>query len=105
MGILRLRCRGVDGRRYMCTRIRGPPRPKHATVAVATASLFSCNAPALDTLSTVRLAFLSPRRTTMLNRNRRQFLADVGKGMLLASVGPALAAELGVSRAFAGESA
>jgi hypothetical protein len=40
----------------------------------------------------------------MMNRNRRQFLADVGKGMLVASVGSALAAELGVSPAFAGES-
>src|SRR5438876_5926281 len=40
----------------------------------------------------------------MLTRNRRQFLADVGKGMLLASIGPALAAELGVSPALAGES-
>jgi hypothetical protein len=39
----------------------------------------------------------------MLNRNRRDFLADVGKGMLIASVGPALAADLGVSSAFADE--
>src|SRR5687767_3505321 len=37
----------------------------------------------------------------MSNRNRRQFLADVGKGMLVASVGTALASELGVSPAFA----
>ena len=32
-----------------------------------------------------------------MNHNRREFLADVGKGMLVASVGPALAAELGLS--------
>jgi hypothetical protein len=39
----------------------------------------------------------------MMNRTRRDFLADVGKGMLIASVGPALAAELGLAPAFAGE--
>ncbi len=39
----------------------------------------------------------------MTNRNRRQFLADVGKGMLLASVGPALAADLGLARASAAD--
>jgi hypothetical protein len=38
-----------------------------------------------------------------MNSNRREFLADVGKGMLIASVGPALAADLGVAPAFAGE--
>jgi hypothetical protein len=40
----------------------------------------------------------------MMNRNRRDFLADVGRGMLLASVGPALATDLGLSPAFAGDS-
>jgi hypothetical protein len=39
----------------------------------------------------------------MLSRDRREFLADVGKGMLLASVGPALAADLGLALAFAGD--
>jgi hypothetical protein len=39
----------------------------------------------------------------MTNRNRRDFLADVGKGMLLASVGPALAADLGLASARAAE--
>ena len=39
----------------------------------------------------------------MMNRNRREFLADVGKGMLIASVGPALAADLGISSGFAYE--
>jgi hypothetical protein len=39
----------------------------------------------------------------MTNRNRREFLADVGKGMLLASVGPALAADLGLAPAHAAE--
>src|SRR5262249_52403502 len=43
------------------------------------------------------------RGITMKNRDRRDFLADVGKGMLIASVGPALAADLGVSSAFADE--
>ena len=36
----------------------------------------------------------------MMNRNRREFLADVGKGMLIASVGPAVTAELGLAPAF-----
>jgi hypothetical protein len=39
----------------------------------------------------------------MMNRNRRQFLADVGKGMLIGSVGPTLAADLGLATAFAGD--
>jgi hypothetical protein len=39
----------------------------------------------------------------MLSQNRRDFLADVGRGMLIASVGPALAADLGLASAFAGE--
>ncbi len=37
----------------------------------------------------------------MMTRSRRGFLADVGRGMLIASVGPALAYELGISPAFA----
>jgi hypothetical protein len=39
----------------------------------------------------------------MNRRDRREFLADVGRGMLVASVGPALAADLGLSSARAGE--
>jgi hypothetical protein len=39
----------------------------------------------------------------MMNRSRREFLADVGRGMLLASVGPALAFDLGLTTAHAGE--
>src|SRR5438874_6822166 len=39
----------------------------------------------------------------MMSRNRREFLANVGKGMLIASVGPSMAANLGVAPAFAGE--
>lgn len=35
--------------------------------------------------------------------NRREFLADVGKGMLIAGLGPALAADLGLARAGAAE--
>src|SRR4051794_40163797 len=38
-----------------------------------------------------------------MNRSRRDFLADVGKGMLLASVGPALVADLGLAPAFAAD--
>jgi hypothetical protein len=40
-----------------------------------------------------------------MNRNRREFLAEVGQGMLLASVGSALAVDLGLTtKAFAGDS-
>src|SRR5437764_868909 len=35
--------------------------------------------------------------------NRREFLADVGRGMLIAGLGPALAADLGLARAEAAE--
>jgi hypothetical protein len=37
----------------------------------------------------------------MIDRTRREFLADVGKGMLVASVGSTLAADLGLSSALA----
>src|SRR6476659_9859304 len=36
-------------------------------------------------------------------RNRREFLADVGRGMLVATVGPAVANELGLAPAFAAD--
>ena len=39
----------------------------------------------------------------MAASNRREFLADVGRGMLIASLGPALAADLGVARTKASE--
>jgi hypothetical protein len=39
----------------------------------------------------------------MQDRNRREFLADVGRGMLLASVGPALASDLGLASLRVGE--
>jgi hypothetical protein len=39
----------------------------------------------------------------MQDRTRRDFLADVGKGMLIASVGPALAADLGLAPANAAD--
>ena len=39
----------------------------------------------------------------MIDRTRRDFLADVGRGMLVAGVGPALAADLGLASAFADE--
>lgn len=39
----------------------------------------------------------------MLTSNRREFLADVGKGMLIAGLGPALAADLGLAQARAAE--
>src|SRR5262245_59084635 len=44
------------------------------------------------------------RERTMKRSSRREFLAEVGQGMLLASVGSALAVNLGLtSKAFAGE--
>ena len=39
----------------------------------------------------------------MTQRSRREFCADVGKGMLVAGVGAELAAELGLSPAWGGE--
>lgn len=39
----------------------------------------------------------------MKDRNRREFLADVGRGMLLASVGATVAQDLGLAPAFAAE--
>src|SRR5712691_10654150 len=39
------------------------------------------------------------RSKTMINRTRRDFLADVGRGMLLASVGPAVAIDVGLASA------
>src|SRR5438552_1642195 len=41
----------------------------------------------------------------MINRNCREFLAEVGQGMLIASVGSALAADLGLAPARAAEGA
>jgi hypothetical protein len=38
-----------------------------------------------------------------MEQSRRAFLADVGKGMLIAGVGPVLATELGLTRAFAAD--
>jgi hypothetical protein len=38
-----------------------------------------------------------------MNPNRRAFLSDVGKGMLLATVGPALASDLGLASAHAAD--
>ncbi len=43
--------------------------------------------------------------TVATNRNRRQFMEDVGSGMLLAGLGASLAADLGISSAFAKEGA
>jgi hypothetical protein len=39
----------------------------------------------------------------MRKSNRREFLGDVGRGMLIASVGTALATDLGLSPALAGD--
>ena len=39
----------------------------------------------------------------MAQRSRRDFLADVGRGVLVATLGSGVACELGVSRAFARE--
>src|SRR6187402_1992808 len=46
---------------------------------------------------------LSLRSLAMTASNRREFLADVGRGMLAASLGGALAGELGLSPAWAKE--
>src|SRR5262249_31309033 len=43
------------------------------------------------------------RRSAMSHYHRRQFLAEVGRGMLIAGVGPALAADLGLARVAAEE--
>jgi hypothetical protein len=43
------------------------------------------------------------REVDLMQRNRREFFADVGRGMLLASIGPALAADLGLGTALADE--
>jgi hypothetical protein len=40
-----------------------------------------------------------------MSQSRREFLADVGRGMLIASVGPALAVDLGLAPAFAADAA
>ncbi len=40
----------------------------------------------------------------MIARSRREFLTDVGRGMLVASVGPTLASDLGVGSALADDS-
>jgi hypothetical protein len=52
-----------------------------------------------------RGSFIGEEKTMNLPINRREFLADVGRGMLVASVGSGLASELGLSKAFAVESA
>ena len=46
---------------------------------------------------------LSVGGTGMNGSDRRAFLADVGKGMLVASVGPSMAAEMGLARASAAD--
>ena len=71
----------------------------------------SCNAPALDvgrsdrresSRDQVRIGSdrrIAPGRQTMSRYRRREFLADVGRGMLVASVGSALAQDLGLAPA------
>src|SRR5436309_641855 len=41
--------------------------------------------------------------TLMTSHTRRDFLADIGKGMLISSLGPAVATEFGLPHAFADE--
>ena len=48
--------------------------------------------PMFDSLPSKELAMLNPR-------TRREFLSDVGKGMLIATIGPALACDLGFAKA------
>src|SRR5579862_5759351 len=42
-----------------------------------------------------------PHQNRKSGRNRREFLAEVGRGMLLATVGSSVASELGLARGFA----
>src|SRR5689334_8454627 len=44
-------------------------------------------------------------RATLMRQTRREFLADVGRGVVIAGVGSALAADLGLGAAWAGEPA
>src|SRR5215216_6722056 len=48
---------------------------------------------------------LSKRRRVMNSRNRREFLEDVGRGMLVASLGSVAASELGISRSIGAQEA
>src|SRR5437870_13817190 len=71
-----------------------------------------CNGQALSHqpyLALIVLFFPEPRSrlmsTVATSRNRRQFMEDVGSGMLLAGLGGALAGDLGISTAFAKEGA
>src|SRR5215213_11506203 len=45
------------------------------------------------------------RRRVMNSRNRREFLEDVGRGMLVASLGSVAASELGISRSIGAQEA
>src|SRR5207249_806056 len=45
----------------------------------------------------------SPREDSMSNQTRRDFLADVGKGMFLSALGAGLAADLGLGAAWAAD--
>src|SRR5204863_6948368 len=49
----------------------------------------------------ITMLFCPLRRRAMMDRSRREFLADVGKGMLVASVGATMATDLGLSTALA----
>ena len=42
--------------------------------------------------------------TTDTSRSRREFLSDIGKGMLVATLGPAIATEFGLPQTFADDS-
>jgi hypothetical protein len=48
-------------------------------------------------------SFQAQGSEVMSHRNRREFMADVGRGMLVASVGSAVAGDLGLTPAWAGE--
>ena len=83
----------------------GDPMPVHARRTKA------CNALALRSRGGSRVAtcsvarqigfdrYIQSRRQTMNRIRRREFLADVGRGMLVASVGSALAQDLGLAPA------
>jgi hypothetical protein len=66
------------------------------------------NRPRLAILRVKRAAYRKPTRPFQekiaMHHSRREFLADVGKGMLIAGVGSAVAGELGLGAAWADES-
>src|SRR5260221_12885088 len=57
----------------------------------------------LSLLEILRQATPTRRRAKMVRNTRREFLGDVGRGMLLAGLGTTLAGDLGLARIMADE--